>query len=355
MNFDLTSLALQAAFPTNKILTDDKGLPSVYVYIPKFKYSDVIEGGSDSTHPMFIVNGKEVKGIYISKYLNVVQNGRAYSLPCQDPASSLTIDKAISYCSSKGAGYHLMTRAEYAGIALWCMKNGFMPNGNNNYGKDSTESSYIAIPMTYDSNGKIMHTATGTGPLTWSHDGTASGIYDLNGNVSEWTGGYRLLYGEVQILENNDAADNTNAQNATSALWKAIDATTGELITPNGSGTTSNSVKADFLNNRVTYSTSIANETGSKGCQFANVTCDSTISDAAKEILISYGLLPADSTLTYGGDTFYVNAGNAESVPYSGGYYYAGGGSAGVFSSVCNGTRSGAYGYVGFRHAFVDL
>ena len=43
-NFDLSSLALASAFPTNKILTDDKGLPSVMVYIPKFKMSDVIDG-----------------------------------------------------------------------------------------------------------------------------------------------------------------------------------------------------------------------------------------------------------------------------------------------------------------------
>lgn len=63
-NFDLSSLALASAFPTNKILTDDKGLPSVMVYIPKFKMSDVIDGAGDSTHPAFIVNGVEKDGIY---------------------------------------------------------------------------------------------------------------------------------------------------------------------------------------------------------------------------------------------------------------------------------------------------
>lgn len=62
-NFDLSSLALASAFPTNKILTDDKGLPSVMVYIPKFKMSDVIDGAGDSTHPAFIVNGVEKDGI----------------------------------------------------------------------------------------------------------------------------------------------------------------------------------------------------------------------------------------------------------------------------------------------------
>jgi hypothetical protein len=78
-NFDLSSLALASAFPTNKILTDDKRLPSVMVYIPKFKMSDVIDGAGDSTHPAFIVNGVEKDGIYISKYQNVAYNNRASS------------------------------------------------------------------------------------------------------------------------------------------------------------------------------------------------------------------------------------------------------------------------------------
>lgn len=356
MNYDLTALALQAAFPTNKILTDDKGIPSIYVYIPKMKYSDVITGGSDSVLPAFIVNGKEVDGIYISKYQNVVQDGRAYSLPCQDPKANVTIEQARSYCDAKGVGYHLMTRAEYAAIALWCMKNGFLPYGNNNYGKDTRESNYKAIPTTHDStSGAIQHVATGTGPITWAHDGTAAGIYDLNGNVSEWTGGYRLVYGEVQVLANNNAADNSNDQGASSALWMAIDATTGAFITPDGSGTTANSVKLDYISNKWTFSTSItSSSTFSRGCAFVNVTCDATISTDAKNVLIGYGLLPSDATQDYEGDTFYAINGSAENVPHSGGSFGSGSG-AGVFCSGCHSTRSNTYAYVGWRHAYVDL
>lgn len=90
-NFDLSSLALKSAFPNNVILTDDKGLPSVMVYIPKFKMSDVITGATDSTHPAFIVDGVEKDGIYISKYQNVAYNSRAYSLPGEEtPKHRLT-------------------------------------------------------------------------------------------------------------------------------------------------------------------------------------------------------------------------------------------------------------------------
>jgi len=93
-NFDLVKLALKATCPGNDIILDDKGLPSVMVRIPKFKIKDVIDGGSDSVHPAFIVNGVEVPEIYISKFQNVIHNGRAYSLPGEDPAVNVNFDTA---------------------------------------------------------------------------------------------------------------------------------------------------------------------------------------------------------------------------------------------------------------------
>lgn len=242
-NFDVADLALQAVAPGNKLLYDDKGLPSVMVYIPKFKLSEVITGGADAYHPAFIINGSVVDGIYISKYQNVVENGRAYSLPGRDPANNMTWDTARGYCEAKGAGWHMMTKAEWGMIALWCKAHGIFPKGNNNYGKDTTESTRVAIPATYDGSGNILHTLTGTGPLTWSHDGTMKGIMDLNGNVSEWEGGFRTVYGELQFLVNNNGADKSHSQAASSDQWKALDASTGEFVTPNGSGTTTNTVK----------------------------------------------------------------------------------------------------------------
>ena len=52
--------------PNNEIIVDDLGKPSVMVKIPKFTYEDLGLPGS-GTHPAFIVNGKEVPYIYISK------------------------------------------------------------------------------------------------------------------------------------------------------------------------------------------------------------------------------------------------------------------------------------------------
>lgn len=59
-NFDTLKLAVETVHPNNTVLLDDMGMPSVMVRIPKFKISDVIDGGSSVTHPAFIVGGKEV-------------------------------------------------------------------------------------------------------------------------------------------------------------------------------------------------------------------------------------------------------------------------------------------------------
>lgn len=352
-NFDLASLALKSAFPTNSIITDDKGLPSVMVFIPKFKMSDVITGGSDSTHPAFIVNGVEKNGIYISKYQNKVYDGRAYSLPGEDPTCSINFDTAAARCSAKGEGWHLMTAMEWGAIALWCKKNGWLPYGNNNYGKDARETAYKAIPTLVGSDGKTNRVATGTGPVEWSHNKQLDGIYDLNGNVWEWNGGMRLVYGELQILENNDAADSSNSQAVGSAQWKAIDGTTGELIDPDGNGTTENSLKLDMVSSKWQWITGAQADRAdsSRSCTFVNVSCADTVCDAAKELLYALAMLPDDTAFDYQGDYFYANNGAAERTPYRGGGWIYGS-NAGVFAASLYHARTLTSTSFGFRSAF---
>lgn len=353
-NFDLSDFALKCICPNNELLYDDKGMPSVMVKIPKMTYAQLGIGDSTDVFPAFIVNGSEKDFLYISKYQNIVQNDRAYSLPGVDPRASITFDTALQVCKNKGAGWHCITNMEWALLALWCKRNGTMPKGNNNYGKDTSESTYKAIPsMARDGEGRIQRVATGTGPLSWSHDGTLSGIWDLNGNVYEWNGGIRTVYGELQVLADNNAADNTKSQAANSTEWKAINATTGALITPNGSGTTENSVKMDWVSNHCRYSTSIATQADAgRGCSFESVDCDSSIADAAKLVLQSLAMLKADATAgAYSGDYFYFNNGVAERSFCSGGNWSNGGG-AGVFVRLGFYPRSHSYPNIGFRSAY---
>ena len=360
-NFDLTKLAVGMICPNNTIELDEAGLPSVLVYIPKFKNSDVLTGGNDSTHPAFIVNGSEIPGFYYSKYQNVVYNGAAYSLPGEDPAVNINFDTARARCEANGAGWHLSTAAEWAAIALWCKKNGFLPYGNNNYGKDERESNYKAIPTYKGSDGKTCRVATGTGPLSWSHDKTLSGIWDLNGNVWEWQGGIRLVWGELQILANNDAADPDNPQNDTSTCWKAINAADGSLVEPESKTTdtavkaSGSTVKLDYLNNVWTYSTGVTNpQTEGKGHIFASVTCTAAIGDAAKVLLRSLALLPDEGATadSYEGDYMYWTNGVAERCVCRGGHWSYGA-DAGVFGVYGGLSRTSSPAYVGFRSAYI--
>jgi hypothetical protein len=353
-NYDLTNLALEIAAPANQLLYDDLGDPSVMVKIPKFKISDVIAGGSNSTHPAFIINGVERDAIYISKYQNVVNNGRAYSLPMQDPAASLNFDQAWGYCKAKGPGWHLMTNAEFAAIALWCKANGFQPKGNNSYGKDVADTALPqkALPsMALDGSGRIQRVATGSGPLSWYHDNTAAGIADLNGNVWEWNAGMRLNAGEIQVLANNDAADWNNPVTAASALWKAILAADGSLVAPGTAGT----LKYDYLNSKITLTANAVTDVSgtSRNTNYGLLGKDASVT-TVPEIASALGLFPNDTTAAnYTSDNVWATMAG-ERLPLRGGPWNFGA-SAGVFALALGGVRTNVSTDVGFRAAFVEL
>ena len=214
-----------ASFGRNTVMYDDANHPSVMVIVPCFPEADVLSGAANKPHPAFVVNGVIKPYIYISKYQSF-QTGsagtlRAVTLRGVDPGNTISFDNSLLACSQKGTGWHLMTNAEWAALALLCKARGFQPRGNNNYGKDVGVASEKATPSYIESN-LTGRTATGTGPVAWSSDGSPFGIYDLNGNVYEWVGGLRANNGEIHVLPNNDAAINTKAQTLASAEWRAM-------------------------------------------------------------------------------------------------------------------------------------
>lgn len=96
-NFDMAELALKSVCPNNAMKYDDKEMPSIMVFIPKFRLCDVLSTADTSVHPAFRVNGVEIDGFWVGKYQTSHYNGRAYSLPGENPAKQAeagTIDKA---------------------------------------------------------------------------------------------------------------------------------------------------------------------------------------------------------------------------------------------------------------------
>lgn len=357
-------LSVKMACPNNAVIFDDAGNPSTMVFIPAFKLSDVLNDVSeelDGLHPAFIVNGQEIPGFWYSKYQNCIRNDRACSLPAEDPQTNVSFENILIKCENKGTGWHLSTAAEWAAIALWCKKNNFLPKGNNDNGKDISEEVYKAIPTAKDGNGKILRVATGTGPLSWSHDNTISGIWDLNGNISEYQGGIRTVWGELQVLENNNSADTNNEQSAISDLWKAIDVATGNLVEPECKTTdissnvkiSGNTVRLDYVNNVWTFTNTINHlQSDYKSCAFVKVLCDNTISVATKLLLRSLAVLPEEGAKEeeYGDYIYWHNNASERCVTRGGAYNR--GEYCGVFFAI-GGYRTNKSEAIGFRSAYI--
>jgi hypothetical protein len=203
-----------------------------------FLWSDVVEGAPEEPCSAFIAGGRVLDEIYVSKYMNVIEYGRAYSLPGRDPAHTLTIDEARAACATKGKGWHLLTNAEWCALAYWSIRNGTVPRGNTTFGENSKrpwDRGVLAEQPRGRGLEDSMRTLTGTGPDNWNHDGGPWGVSDLVGNAWDWVSGIRTFDGETQVIPDNDSAMNVD-ESADSPCWRAV-LEDGSLVTPGTPGT----------------------------------------------------------------------------------------------------------------------
>lgn len=184
---------MNAVDHNNVVIFDDRGIPSIMCRFVRPKDTEEVPA-------VFKIGDKVADAIYISKYPNIVIDGRAYSMPMADPTVNITFDGAVQACRCKGLGWHLMTAVEYEYLLNQSREKGTMPHGNTDWGKDYYHN---------DEQGKVSNlgrTYTGTGPVTWNHDHTPYGVSDLNGNVWEWLAGLRIKDGVIEFIPDNKAA-----------------------------------------------------------------------------------------------------------------------------------------------------
>ena len=347
----------------------------IFVKFPKMKSSDLVAGLPNHTHPAFIINGVEKDYILLGKYKggdNGVANGAILSLPNLMPIRSLGADQCLSRMKLAGPGITGMTCADYGFIKLLAQKNGWVPKGNTYWGqshKDATawkagisatvdmERAYegyiykclIAhttaaelkpdISPLYWEKGKFVggiskdtsvdatqqtgyRTLNGTGQLDWYLGSDPANPSDIIGSSMEQQYGYRIFDCELQILENNNAADPDADISASSAAWKAILPNAGDdgytLVAPGTSGTLH--WNWDTVTSKIILDTQCDDMTlGSKGTYFKDLKAHATRLPYVPSIVKELGLFPTgndDNTEGY----YYVNFTTGERFPRRGGY-----------------------------------
>ncbi|MDM1731427.1 SUMF1/EgtB/PvdO family nonheme iron enzyme [Acinetobacter towneri] len=347
---DLLRQSVEAASGGEQtVLYTAKGQPTYMNIIKKFDLS-TIDASLSGTHPAFIVNGVEKPEIFVGTYLGKLVDGELLSLPNVDPSASANFDNFSTYARACGAGHHLMTNAEWSAVALQCYKNDTQPFGNTYYGRSSENPLLIGRRQDGLDTGNTAGTArtlTGSGPVEWRHNRKPSGIADLSGNVWEWSAGMRIFNGEIQVIADNNAALHTIDMSATSAQWKALDAVTGNLVTPDGNGTTAGTVK--FANS----GTADYTINGASFGAIRNLSTTKPVSAAALARLKALCLYPVvEDTAKFNSDYFGKDI-TAERVPIRGGSWHNAAG-AGVFALSLNSARSNASTSIGARPAFVN-
>jgi len=344
---------LRGAAANNEIILDDLGIPSVMVKIPLVYLDELGIGSAHSPHPAFIINDKVVSHIYVSKYINMIKNNRAYSLPNQDPAHYVTFDRAVEVCYNKGAGWHLMTAAEWGVLHNLITIAGAEPRGNTSSGKSHAKT-YEKGVLSPTNQSSAYRTLTGTGDKSWCIDGIGDSVCDLVGNVHKWVVA-RLVEGEIQIIPNNNAAIHKTDLSANSSAWKAI-LQDGSLVAPGTAGTlkfdytatppTTGSTANYQLSTTVEIKQSTGDPYGTK--DFGTLAAKTGVT--VPDILKALAFFP--NTSKTGRGYFYMRN-TGERLLIRGGRW-GDGGSAGEALGAFNNFRSDSYWNVGFFSAFVD-
>lgn len=290
----------------NTVLYDEAGVPSVMVRIPAIACSDLLEEADASLHPAFLCGKRHIREVWVSKYLNGMVEGRAASLPMGKPCRVRNFEEAAQAVRAKGKGWLLMPFQLRMAIVLKCLGQGIYPSGNTDQGHDYYAKDEMGA---LTDEGTVL---TGSGPLQWTHNGRPEGIWDLSGNLNEWDCGFRLMNGEIQLMEMEALLDPVCDMGVQSSLWKAVDAR-GAAVPPGTAGT----LHYDGCNGVVRLTQHVEN-TGLGNCAFCNISAEEGLQVPRR--LKLWGLYPPRAGLPETAGWRWINT-DGEAMPLCGGAY----------------------------------
>ncbi len=314
----------------NVMIFDERGIPSIMCRFERPKDTAEVPA-------MFKIGGRVVDAIYISKYENVVIDGKAYSLPMVDPTINIDFDEAVTACKAKGEGWHLMTAVEWEYLLNQSREKGTMPHGNTNCGSDYYHDSEFGKHPDKSS----YRTLTGSGPATWNHDHTIYGVSDLNGNVWEWLAGLRIKDGIIEHIPDNNAALAECDLSRDSKEWQEIKTSRG-------------TVRANVEDGDITITDTAAGEDYTPdydGTRIQNLEIDlQEIQQALRDL----GIVPENRAESEKKTYVYFDTTEGEYMPIRGSSYGTSSNS-GPSAVSLNVVRSHSRDSIGFRSAFYEV
>lgn len=293
---------------------------SKMIYIPKFRVPAALWGGGT-----FPTADLKLGGFLIDKYQasqpDATNTSRGATTPNTPglvapvsqqgvvPWTDIDFNNAKAAAANRkinGRACHLVTMKEWATICFLVKLLGHDIRGNNSWGRDyrdpdSWEYYGIEDPLTDSYATSYGHDMarllTGSGPVTWGHNGLANGIFDIVGNVWEWVdflidcGRYQgVLAAAISDADGITAVDNAITIDGVESpeLWPAAGLV---LIKAEGTNTDEYVTYTSFTNNgNGTYTLS--------GClRGQNGTAASAHADnAVVQRLVDYCVIPGGWT-----------------------------------------------------------
>lgn len=335
----------------NTVKYDAQGNPNVMVWINKFNSEDVnaailARHGVDfqlgtGVFPAFIKNGVQIRGFWCPKYqASNGANGGCSVVAGVSPRTYVNYDVAKALCTNKGPGWHMLANIEWFAVAYSGLAFGEQPRGNTNYGRAHDAKHEVAtLSSSAHAPGDTAHSApcyTGTGPATWSHDGTQFGVFDMVGNVWEWVDQLKLQEGQIFSPLDNNPDMPESAWPAHECYFDSSGATSGSVI----------------LNSLITNRTGDLGDNGSGNGSNSNTwrTMSKDPSYVENLLMRQMGIEPPTGAIL-NGSIYSRNFG--ERLPYRGGAWYDTA-DAGLGALAFGNARTAAASALGFRPALFE-